>query len=86
MTLDTKRDADNLGGHLASYLIGVPLMRTIACNECGHEIAVDDFIMECCPICDSFMVPNRLNKKVDSSIEKIIQVEHREIKWQLQTT
>ncbi|QHJ79822.1 MAG: hypothetical protein [Caudoviricetes sp.] len=59
-------------------------MRTVACNDCGHEIAVDDFIMECCPVCDSRMVPNRLNKKLDGELAKIIRVEHRENQWQQQ--
>lgn len=53
-------------------------MRTIDCNHCGHSIAVDDFVLECCPICDSFMVPNRLNLKVNPELGKIIKVEHRE--------
>lgn len=53
-------------------------MRTIDCNDCGHSIAVDDFISSCCPICDSYMTPNRLNLKVDPSVGLIIKVEHRE--------
>ena len=54
-------------------------MRTVSCNDCGHEIAVDDYIVSCCPICDSFMNPNRLNKKVDVEIESIIKADRKEL-------
>lgn len=53
-------------------------MRTVDCNDCGHSIAVDDFVMGCCPICDSYMVLNRLNIKVEPALGKIIKAEHRE--------
>lgn len=49
-------------------------MRTITCNHCGYEIAEDDFIIQQCPICDSYMEVNRLNLKVDSELGTIIRV------------
>lgn len=49
-------------------------MRTITCNSCGHEIAVDDFIIQQCPICDSFMEVNRLNLKVEPELGNIIRI------------
>lgn len=50
------------------------MLQTITCHDCGHEIARDDFIMEQCPLCDSYMVQNRLSKKVNPEYEKIIRV------------
>lgn len=59
---------------MASYLFEILLMRTFACNHCGHEVAEDDFIMQHCPICEGFLQPTRLDKKVDSEIGAIIRV------------
>lgn len=49
-------------------------MRTITCNECGCEIAEDDFIVQHCPICDSFMPLTRLNLKADSDLGSFIRI------------
>ena len=49
-------------------------MRTICCNNCGHEIAEDDFIVQQCPVCDSYMELNRLNLKVEPELGNIIRV------------
>lgn len=49
-------------------------MRTIACNECGCEVAEDDFISQHCPVCDSFMPVSRLNLKVDSDLGCFIRI------------
>lgn len=49
-------------------------MRTITCMDCGHEIAEDDFIMQQCPVCDGFMQPSRLNKKVDTDLGNIVRI------------
>ena len=49
-------------------------MRTIQCPNCHYEIAEDDFIVQQCPICDSYMEVNRLNLKVDSELGTIIRV------------
>lgn len=50
------------------------MLQTVTCNECGHEIARDDFIMEHCPLCDGYMHQDRLAKKVHPEYEKIIRV------------
>lgn len=49
-------------------------MKTVDCNECGHSICIDDFIVQCCPICDSYMELNRLNVKVEPSLLNIIRI------------
>lgn len=49
-------------------------MRTITCNECGFEIAEDDFIMQCCPVCDSYMSVSRLDLKVDGTLGNFIRI------------
>lgn len=50
-------------------------MRTITCNECGHEIAEDDFMLQHCPVCDSYMAVNRLNIKVDEDLDHILRID-----------
>lgn len=50
-------------------------MQNITCNQCGHSIAEDDFVLQQCPICDSYMSLNRLNKKADSSLSKIVRID-----------
>lgn len=51
-------------------------MRTVTCNECGCEIAEDDFISQHCPVCDSFMPVSRLNLKVDSGLGAFVRIDN----------
>lgn len=53
-------------------------MRTVDCDDCGHSIAMDDFVMGCCPICDSYMNLSRLHFKAEPELKSVVRVEHRE--------
>lgn len=54
------------------------MLKTISCDECGHEIATDDFIMEHCPLCDGYMRQTRLAQKAYPERDKIIRVPSNE--------
>lgn len=49
-------------------------MRQITCHNCGHVVAEDDFILQQCPVCDSYMPVSRLDKKVDADLGSIIRI------------
>lgn len=49
-------------------------MRTIACMECGHEIAEDDFILQHCPLCEGYMQPSRLDRKADPGLGDFVRI------------
>lgn len=50
-------------------------MRVIVCKECGHAVGEDDFSLMCCPVCDSFMELDRLQKKLEPDLVKIIRID-----------
>ncbi|QQV88353.1 hypothetical protein Fifi44_00051 [Erwinia phage Fifi44] len=50
-------------------------MRTITCKECGYAIGEDDFSLMQCPVCDSFMELNRLQKRIEPDLEKVIRID-----------
>lgn len=62
--------------NLASFILWSRYMRTVTCNECGCEIAEDDFISQHCPVCDSFMPVSRLNLKVDSDLGAFVRIDN----------
>lgn len=61
---------------MASFILWSRIMRTVTCNECGCEIAEDDFISQHCPVCDSFMPVSRLNLKVDSDLGAFVRIDN----------
>ena len=68
-------DTLNLGrGRLASFSFECSTMNIITCNDCGLSVGEDDFVLQCCPNCDGYMVPNRLDIKVNPNITKIVRI------------
>jgi len=59
-------------------------MNVITCNDCGYVVGEDDFMMGCCPICDSSMQLNEINIQARPELEEVVRCDVAE-EWPLGT-